>query len=125
MHRQNSVIENVLTALGEIGDQSKELFEKAIMELTIIVINKREIFSDILLNLCWQLATRDGQDGLQSELWNAMKTQCKKIIEKGDKRDWYWLQKVLMPSTVLSFPFYFNIFCVAFFFITDLVSNCG
>ena len=70
------------------------------MELMIRIINKRLLFSDTILNLCWEIVSRDGKDPLKSEIWKAMKTQCNEIIQLGDKRDWYWLQKVLIPSTV-------------------------
>ena len=78
--KQNGIIDNILNELELIGKQSKEF----------------------LLNLCWRIASRDGQDPLQSELWNAIKSQCKDITQNGTKRDWYWLKKCLVPSTVKS-----------------------
>ena len=101
--KQQGITDNILKELSIIGDTSKELYEKTTQELMISIINKRQLFSDDFLFLCWGMECRDNKDPLQSELWNAIKTQCNKIIQNGTKRDWYWLKKVLLPSTVM-FP---------------------
>ena len=100
MHKQNGIIDNILTELSLIGKQSKDLFEKILLELMINIINKRSAFSDNLLNLCWKIISRDGKDPLDSELWDALKTQCNQVIQNGNKRDWYWLKTCVIPSTV-------------------------
>ena len=100
IHKQNGIIGNILSELVEIGQQSKELFERILMELMINIINKQLSFSDNLLNLCWNIACRDNKDPLSSDLWKAISTQSNAIIQNGSKRDWYWLKKCLLPSTV-------------------------
>ena len=92
----------IFEELSMIGAVSKDLFEKMIMETLINTIKKRGVFSHDLLNLAWSVTSRDGKDPLQSELWLAMKDQCMKIIENGNGKDWWWLQNVLLPSTVSS-----------------------
>ena len=100
IHKQNGIIDNIINQLTEIGDQSKDLFEKILMELMINIINKRLSFDDNLLNLCWNIASREGADPLSSDLWKAIKSQSNAIIQDGSKRDWYWMKKCLLPSTV-------------------------
>eukprot|EP01084_Bolivina_argentea_P070309 127824_1 len=100
VHKQDGIIDNILSELVMIGKQSKELFEKTLMELMINIINKRLVFDDNLLNLCWKIASRNNKNPLQSELWNVISTQCNNIIQNGSSRDWYWLKKVLLPSTI-------------------------
>ena len=41
-----------------------------------------------------------GKDPLKSDLWMAIKNQCREIVRNGNKRDWYWFKKVLLPSKV-------------------------
>ena len=100
IYKQNGIIDNILKELTEIGEQSKGLFEKILMELMINIINKRLSFSDNLLNLCWNISCRGNKDPLSSELWKAISSQSTAIIQNGSKRDWYWLKKCLLPSTV-------------------------
>ena len=100
IQKQQGIINNILNELTLIGKQSKELFEGILMELMINIINKRSSFDDNLLNLCWEIVSRDGKNPLDSELWKAISTQCNAIIQNGNKRDWYWLKKCVIPSTV-------------------------
>eukprot|EP01084_Bolivina_argentea_P136793 240929_1 len=46
MHKQNGTNNNILNELSLIGEQSKELFEKILMELMINIITKKLLFSD-------------------------------------------------------------------------------
>ena len=100
IHKQHGIIDNIFSELTVIGTQSKELFERILMELMINIVNKRLSFDDNLLNLCRSIACRDGTDPLQSDLWKAIKVQSNGIMDDGSKRDWYWLKKCLLPSTV-------------------------
>ena len=100
IQKQDGINDNILHELSNIGAQSKEIWEKVTMEIMINIINKRCSYSDDLLNLCWNIASRDNKNPLQSELWKALSTQCKNIIENGNKLDWYWLKKCVLPSTV-------------------------
>ena len=100
IYKQNGIIDNILNELAQIGQQTKELFEKILMEIMINIINKRLSFSDNLLNLCWNISCRDNKDPLSSDLWKAISTQSNAIIQNGSKRDWFWLKKCLLPSTV-------------------------
>ena len=100
IHKQNGIIDNILNGLQEIGPMSKQVFEKTMLELMIKTISKKAAFSDNLLNFCWNYVCRDNQDPLLSELWDTISTVCKDIIKNGDKRNWYWLKKCLLPSTV-------------------------
>eukprot|EP01084_Bolivina_argentea_P177238 306533_1 len=52
INKQNGINENILTELGIIGTQTKEIFEKTLLEVMINIINKRKAFCDNLLNLC-------------------------------------------------------------------------
>eukprot|EP01084_Bolivina_argentea_P294563 506867_1 len=55
IHKQTGINENISNELSLIGVQSKELFEKILMELMINIISKKLVFSDNLLNLCWNI----------------------------------------------------------------------
>eukprot|EP01084_Bolivina_argentea_P070308 127823_1 len=100
IHEQNGIIENIVNGLQLIGQQSKDLFEKILLELMTNLINEKLIFSDNLLNVCWNIICRDDKDPLSSDLWKIISTQCKNIIENGNQRDWFWLKKCLLTSTI-------------------------
>eukprot|EP01084_Bolivina_argentea_P297063 511711_1 len=99
INKQKGIIENILNGLLLIGQQSKEIFLKSINEVIINIINKKQVFSDDMLNLCWKIAEMNG-DPLQSELWHAIKSTCQQIISKKNKRDWYWMKHCLMISNI-------------------------
>eukprot|EP01083_Nonionella_stella_P268593 908112_1 len=100
MHRQNGINQNISNELQSIGEQSKDLFEKALMEIVISTITKKLSFSDQLLSQCWAIACRDGHDPLSSDLWNAISSTCSDIITNGNKRDWFWFKTCILSSTV-------------------------
>ena len=71
IHKQNGIIDNICSELKEIGLQSKDLFEKILMELMINIINKRLSFDyDYynLLNSCSNIVYKDNEDPLISDL---------------------------------------------------------
>ena len=68
IHKQNGIIDNILNELESIGEQSKEIFEKILMEVMVNILNKKLSFSDDILNLCWRIASRDGKNPLKSEV---------------------------------------------------------
>ena len=98
--KQNGINENILNQLSSLDKQKKETFIQILQELMVNVINKRQSFSDQLLNLCWDICMRDGKNPLKSELWKALKNQCAEIIKNGSKRDWFWMKQLVLPSTV-------------------------
>eukprot|EP01083_Nonionella_stella_P152319 488036_1 len=100
IHRQNGINHNISNELQSIGDQSKDLFEKTLMEIMVTIINKKLSFSDQLLSQCWDIACRDGKDPLSSDLWNVISSTCSAIITSGDKRDWFWFKTCILPSTL-------------------------
>ena len=121
MHRQNSINENFLKQLLFIGPTSKQLCERVLQELMITIISKRLIFSDDFLSLVWKISIRDTENPLQSELWKVIKNQCIEIIQNGNKKDWYWLKKVLIPSTVTIYSFHIVMVYVFKFFFYVLI----
>merc|ERR1712003_353194 len=86
VHQQNGINTNLEKELSLIGEQSKELFEKILMELMINIIRKRLSFCDNLLNYCWNIVSRKN-DPLSSDLWKAITSTCSDIIQNGTKRD--------------------------------------
>eukprot|EP01083_Nonionella_stella_P174877 607421_1 len=99
IHKQDGINDNILNELSLIGAQSKNLFEKILMEIMINIINKRLSFSDTLMHLCWSIASRQ-MDPLKSDLWKALSSTCSDIIQNGGKRDWYFLKKCVISSTL-------------------------
>ena len=99
MNQQNGIIENIMNEVNNIGQQSKEIFEKVVIEMMINIIQKKLIFSDDLLGLCWKIEANKG-DPLESEIWKAIKTTCSEILKGQNKRDWYWLKTYMIPSKV-------------------------
>ena len=100
--RQNGIIENIMNELDNIGQQSKEIFEKVVIEMMINIIQEKLIFSDDLLGLCWKIESNKG-DPLESELWKIIQLVCLGVIEGKNKRDWYWLKTYMIPSKVQFF----------------------
>eukprot|EP01083_Nonionella_stella_P124980 377776_1 len=102
IHKQRGLIQTIFHELSVIGDQSHKLFEKTVMELMINIIEKRLVFSDDLLNLCWSIVDRDpkSQSPLSSELWKTIASTCSYIIHNGGKKDWHWLKRCVLPSTI-------------------------
>eukprot|EP01083_Nonionella_stella_P308643 1089831_1 len=72
LNKEEGIIENILTELDLIGDQSKQLFQNILVELMINIISKKRVFDDILLNLCWKIQSEKGNP-FESELWKAIK----------------------------------------------------
>ena len=99
INQQNGIIENIMNELNNIGDQSKEIFNKIIIEMMINIIEKKLIFCDDLLVLSWTIQTNKG-DPLQSEIWKTITKTCSGIIKNKNKRDWYWLKTYMLPSKV-------------------------
>eukprot|EP01083_Nonionella_stella_P184764 671948_1 len=99
LNQEEGIIENILSELALIGDQSKELFESILLELMINIISKKRIFDDILLNLCWKIQCQKGNP-FESELWKAIKTTCYQVIQSRNKRDWFWMKRCLVPSNI-------------------------
>eukprot|EP01083_Nonionella_stella_P009791 28053_1 len=100
MTRQKGITHNILTGLTEIGQQSKDLFQKTLLELMIITINKKAAFSDDLLNVCWELVCESNPNPLSSDLWQALSTTCQSIIEGRNKTDWFWFRNCVLQSTI-------------------------
>merc|ERR1712154_451103 len=86
IHQQNGINNNIFSELSLIGEQSKELFEKILMELMINTINKRLSFSDNLLNYCWNIASRQNNNALSSDLWKAI-TSTAPILYKTERKE--------------------------------------
>ena len=99
INQQNGIIENIMNELDNIGEQSKEIFNKIITEMMINIIQKKLIFSDDLLGLSWKIESNKG-DPLQSEIWKTISKTCSDIIKNKNKRDWYWLKTYMLPSKV-------------------------
>ena len=97
--KQDSIIDNIMTELSSIGEQSKDIFIKTLTEITINLIAKKLVFSDDLLSLCWKCEVQKGNE-LNSELWITIKNTAQEIISGSSKRDWYWLKQCLLPSNV-------------------------
>eukprot|EP01084_Bolivina_argentea_P018482 34412_1 len=100
INKQDGINENIINELTLIGDQSKQLFEKLLMEVMINLITKKLSISEDLLNLCWHIACRNNKDPLKSELWKALSSTCSDVIERGSKRDWYWLKEFIVKSRI-------------------------
>jgi len=100
MLKQAGINENILTALREIGEETMAIFSKTLLELMIRSISKKDSFSDDMLNLCWCILQRNGEDPLLSEFWLTIKRTCSDIVRDGNKEDWYWLKQCVLPSTI-------------------------
>eukprot|EP01083_Nonionella_stella_P152321 488039_1 len=100
MHRQNGINQNITNELESIGEPRNTLFETTLMGMMVNLIAKQLSFSDQLLSQCWDIACRDGQDPLSSDLWNVISSTCSIIITSGHKRDWFWFKTCILPSTI-------------------------
>eukprot|EP01083_Nonionella_stella_P097695 274602_1 len=99
LNKEEGIIENILSELELIGDQSKKLFENIVLEIMINIISKKKVFDDILLNLCWKIQRERG-NWFESELWKAIKSTCHQVIQSRNKRDWFWMKRCLVPSNI-------------------------
>eukprot|EP01083_Nonionella_stella_P058529 153245_1 len=100
MHRQNGINQNITNELQSIGEPRNTLFETTLMGMMTNLITKQLSFCDQLLSQCWDIACRDGQDPLSSDLWNVISSTCPIIITSGHKRDWFWFKTCILPSTI-------------------------
>ena len=65
----------------------------------INIIRKKLVFCDDLLTLCRKIEQEKG-NVLESDLWTAIESTSKEIIEDNSKRDWYWLNHCLLTWNV-------------------------
>eukprot|EP01083_Nonionella_stella_P140515 431006_1 len=96
---EQSVIENMNNELKSVGEQSKEIFDKVLLEIMIRLITKRLVFDDDMLGLCWMMEEQKG-DPLKGELWKSIQETAADIIKGGNKRDWFWMKQCLIPSNI-------------------------
>eukprot|EP01083_Nonionella_stella_P078903 216190_1 len=98
--KQQAIVEYIINELSQIGDQTKDIFEKTLLEVMHNLIVKRAVFSDDLLNLCWDISCKQHDDPLKSDLYRTLSTVCTETIRQGNKTDWFWLKNCIIPSTI-------------------------
>eukprot|EP01083_Nonionella_stella_P104191 298291_1 len=98
--KQQAIIGYIMNELSQIGSQTKDLFENTLLELMNTLILKRAVFSDDLLNLCWDITCKTHANPLESELYRTLSSVCTKAIRNGSATDWYWIKNCIVPSTI-------------------------
>ena len=99
LNSQNGVINNLMKILETKED--KKVFEDIIVDILIQQIKSKQAFSDLLLNLSWRIITKNNKENpLDNDLWNAIKTAVREIINAKKETEWHWLKNYLLPSTV-------------------------
>eukprot|EP01083_Nonionella_stella_P092226 258100_1 len=99
MNTQKGINQNVCRQLTDIGEETKRIFESAVVTVMINLITLKLSFDDTLLNMAWDIACDDTKP-LSSDLWKSIALTCANIFHSGDERDWYWFKSFLLPSTI-------------------------
>ena len=100
LNREYGIIEAFIDELSQIGEQTAEIFKKTLIEIMTSLIQKKKVFADIMLSLCLKIIESE-QQFEDSELFkDAIIKSSTNIIQAIDKRDWFWMKRVMIPSTV-------------------------
>eukprot|EP01083_Nonionella_stella_P191098 707518_1 len=100
INKQKGIAQNIIKQLSSYDSTTKQFFQDTIHDLMINIIKNKESFSDDLLNLCWEIECTNNVNPLSTELWQTIVTVCKDIVENGNKKDWFWFKKCILPSTI-------------------------
>eukprot|EP01083_Nonionella_stella_P110065 321836_1 len=100
INKQKGIAQNIMKELSSYDSTTKQFFQDTMMDLMINIIKKKQSFSDDLLNLCWGFECANDVNPLSTELWKAIATVCKDIIENGNKKEWFWFKKCILPSNI-------------------------
>ena len=114
INKQNGIINNILEQLSNYDETTRTFFKDTLIDIMRNIISKKLAFSDLLLNLCCKFIQQNDIDDNkieESKLFNTILSTCTQIINQGNKRDWYWLEKFILPSTV-KYIRTFYIFCI-------------
>ena len=74
MQRQNGINDCLRNELGDIGEQSKKLYDETLMELMVRMISKRKTFSDSSLVYALDMAMSEDAGVLNSKLWLSVRS---------------------------------------------------
>ena len=87
--------------LAEIKKQNLELsFNQTVILVVTNLIKKKLSFSDFMLSLAWRMIEDDNKKPEESELFQTIMDTAEAIVNEKDKRDWYWMKKVMLGSHV-------------------------
>ena len=100
MQQQNGINDALRNELTEIGQQSKKLYDETTMELMMRMIEHRKTFADNQLVYALDMAMKQNENILKSELWLKIRSTCSQIVQNGTKTDWTWLKLRLLPSMI-------------------------
>lgn len=98
LKKENGIIDAFIDELSEIGEQTADIVKKALIEIMTSLVVKKKAFSDIMLRITQRFI---GSGFEESELFKdgIIKTS-KSIIGESDKRDWFWMKEMMIPSNV-------------------------
>ena len=80
--------------------ESVNIFKKILIDILCEIINCKLSFSDDLLNLAWRLESQDNTNPFSSKLWKTIFNTSKNLIEKPNKKDWFWFERFVLSSNV-------------------------
>ena len=104
LNRQNGIVSNAMSVLSTMP-QTKEIFTKALREIMMHSMTEKKIFDDVMLSLYFALF-EEGEEEKEAvhtedtELFQTIMKTSTNIIAGRDKRDWFWMKEVLIPSNV-------------------------
>eukprot|EP01084_Bolivina_argentea_P194418 333567_1 len=98
--KQKGIAQNIINELALYDTTTSQFFIDTIVDIMINIINKKQSFSDDLLDLCWQFECNENNNPLDSKLWKCIAKTCGDIITNGNKIDWFWFKQFVIPSTI-------------------------
>ena len=85
-------------------NEQKLTFNETMIKVTTNLIAKKKSFCDFMLSLSWRMIEKEGQQRPEdSDLFKTIMETSEAIVNEKDKRDWYWMKKVMLDSHVESF----------------------
>ena len=101
INQQQGILINITNKLQTYDSITKTFFQDTMIDIMIHLIQNKLLFSDDLLNLCWEFELENKEKNiLDSNLWQTIYMTSKEVIQGQNERDWHWLKTVMIPSTV-------------------------
>ena len=98
INKQGGISENINNFLSKYDETTSSFFKDILIDIMTNIIKSKLAFSDLLLNMCWKWEQNETKS--DNKLNKIIMQTCTDIINNGNKRDWYWMEKFVLPSTV-------------------------
>ncbi len=76
INKQRGITQNIMKQLSSYDSSTSQFFKDTLVDIMINIIDKKLIFSDQLLDICWNIVAEENKgNALLSKLWNEIKNK--------------------------------------------------